>query len=102
MREKLLREANKQFPEVGKMVEDGEDVRTEFDGIRMRCPKCGEYMVYSYVPELDAFTFVCKRCNIAAERPPLRPIDVGFDITPGSCDDEGGWKHFIEPGGTDG
>jgi len=81
-----------------------EQPRIEFNGIKMKCPNCGEYMVHDYVPEFEAFTFVCKRCNIAAERPPLRPtdFDFDFDITPWSFGDEGGWKHFIELGETNG
>jgi len=75
-----------------------EQPRIEFNGIKMKCPECGEYMVHGYVPELEAFTFACERCGIAAERPPLRPTDFGFDIEPVSIDDEGGWKHFIEQG----
>lgn len=98
-RKTLARVMEMYGPEVN---EKEEQPRIEFNGIKMKCPNCGEYMVHCHVPEFEAFTFVCKRCNIAAERPPLRPTDFGFDITQWSCGGEGGWKHFIEPGESDG
>jgi len=80
-----------------------EQPRIEFNGIKMKCPNCGEYMVHDYVPELEAFTFACKRCGIAAAPKPLTLADLGLDSKPPKVSfGESGWKHFIEPGETDG